>query len=1137
MEGFLIYIGKSALATAAFYLVYLLLFQNKKQFVFNRIYLPVSMLLSFSIPLVTFTRIEYVEAIAQPSTLNLTNLAYLIQEPENIDQFQQVFEWYHYVFGLYILVITGFLVHLSLGYFRANSIVKKSNKKTLFETLVHISFKDVHPFSFFKKIVISNRTINDPNLRMIISHERIHVEENHTLDILLSEVLFMLQWFNPFAWLIKDAIKNNLEYKTDAQIIKHHDPKAYQLAMLSLADKKGVAPFLNALNGSQLKNRIIMMKQKTENKYAIVKQLLVLPILAMLVMGLSSKEVKTEYVEHKIEMETLAADTSVSSKAKIQFDADEAELEEDKIVLRSSSESGVKINVSDTSNAPLIILDGKEIKSVNCVDPASIAEVEILKNKSATALYGERAKDGVVHITSKSKQKEKESILGVKAEKKINGKVTDEKGKPLNGANIIIKGKPIGTITDNDGYFQIKVKDEDEVLIFSKTGYKTKEVNILGKNEIDVQLRELNKEERFFEGLPPQKDSIKSNSKTAISIRDIYSLKSPLIILDGKEIKSVNGADPDSIAEVKVLDDKLAKELYGEKAKDGVVHITSKSRQKEMESILGVKAEKKIKGKVTDEKGEPLNWVNVICKGRKMGTITKKFGNFLIKIEDEDEVLIFSKTGYKTKEVNISGKNEIDVQLRELNKEERFFEGLPPKEETIKSGNSKSRLIILDGKEIGSMDEVDPDIINAVTIMGDGTEEYGEKGKNGVVVITTKKYKDSDLMGYKATNNNIRINGSNFNRDKNPIYVVDGKISDVDLEQFDQETIERVEVMKDKSAIDKYGKIGENGVIEVVTNNRNWIKKSNNSVKVDLKGTDGKNPPMFMLNGEEVDNIDDVDPESIESVNVFKSEQAMEWYGEKGKNGVVFIATKKDYRWGGERTYRVQTVNEDSANVNYGRTDENGVIEITMEGKNGLSHSKSMKNDQNFMLNLDTGVLRVGAFNEKRNKPGVYFDSGVLKPGDQTGSIENNAPKVYLNGNRTSFKLEDINPEAIESVNVLKGDDAIAKYGRTAQNGVVEITVNTKNILLKENVEEKKVAIREVKKRDFDTGALVTSLSLEDTENIPLIFIDGKSSTLNNLESMDVDKIESINVLQKEEAEKEYGNKGKNGAIKILTKK
>jgi beta-lactamase regulating signal transducer with metallopeptidase domain len=85
---------------------------------------------------------------------------------------------------------------------------------------------------------------------MIVSHEKIHVREKHTLDILFVEIMFLFQWFNPFAWLLKDAVKNNLEYKTDHEIAQQYNPQKYQMAMVALADKKGVAPFLTALNGS-----------------------------------------------------------------------------------------------------------------------------------------------------------------------------------------------------------------------------------------------------------------------------------------------------------------------------------------------------------------------------------------------------------------------------------------------------------------------------------------------------------------------------------------------------------------------------------------------------------------------------------------------------------------------------------------------------------------------------------------------------------------------------------------------------------------------------------------------------------------------------------------------------------------------
>jgi len=317
METYLIYIGKVALAAGAFYLAFLVLFQNQKHFRFNRIYLPVSLAISFVIPLITFSTIKYIE----PVEFDLNSLASLANSETTIENSVIGLQWYHYLTGLYVIGIAGFLFHLILGYLKAVSIVKQSWIKNLFQVEVNITKQDVHPFSFFNKIVLSEKTLVHPNLKMIISHENIHVKEKHTLDILISESLFLLQWFNPFAWLIKDAIKNNLEYKTDHQIVENYNPQAYQLAMVGLADKKGVAPFLNALNGSQLKKRIIMMKKKTENKHALLKQLVVLPLLAILVMGLSNKEVKTEIIQSENQVEKISRDLETSQITDMDFPA------------------------------------------------------------------------------------------------------------------------------------------------------------------------------------------------------------------------------------------------------------------------------------------------------------------------------------------------------------------------------------------------------------------------------------------------------------------------------------------------------------------------------------------------------------------------------------------------------------------------------------------------------------------------------------------------------------------------------------------------------------------------------------------------------------------------------------------------
>jgi TonB-dependent SusC/RagA subfamily outer membrane receptor len=538
METYLIYIGKVAVATSAFYIAYLLLFQNRKQFVFNRIYLPVSLAVSFIIPLITFTTVKYFNA---ETSVDPNSFAWL-PEPEETQALGFVWEWYHLLTGLYIAGVAGFLLHLLLGHWKALTIVGSSRTEEIFGAKVCVTRKEVHPFSFFNRIVVSEKTLSHPNLDMIVSHENIHVGENHTLDILLTEILFLFQWFNPFAWLIRDAVKNNLEYKTDHQIAQHFHPQTYQLAMVSLADKEGVAPFLTALNGSQLKNRIIMMKKKTENKFAVVKQLAVLPLLAILVMSLSNRETKTEIVQNetvtviavtqndktvkgKITDEKGLPVSSVSVilkgkttgtisdpngnyeiklasgpetlifsmpgyervestvnpekqkelnvKLKVDKNAKPGEL---KVVANGNNPTAVPgsltiRNADGTISKPLFIVDGKETESIETLDPATIESISVLKEKSATDLYGEKGINGVVLITSKEAAKTAQNKffgnpLVIVDGKEFHGEINDipvENVASINvlkGESAIVKYGEKG----NDGVIEVATKSGNDAI-------------------------------------------------------------------------------------------------------------------------------------------------------------------------------------------------------------------------------------------------------------------------------------------------------------------------------------------------------------------------------------------------------------------------------------------------------------------------------------------------------------------------------------------------------------------------------------------------------------------------------------------------------------------------------------------------
>ena len=708
MENFLLYIGKAALAAAAFYLVYLALFQHQKQFLFNRIYLPVSLALSFLIPLITFTKVRTIEALP----IDYNSFAYLGEGSQTITEPVFQMQWFHYLTGIYLTGILGFLFYLVLGHARAISIVKKSRLQELFKVKVNITLKDVHPFSFFSKIVLSEKTLANPDLGMIVQHENIHVRGKHTIDILFAEILFLFQWFNPFAWLLKDAIKNNLEYLTDHELTQTNDAQQYQLAMVGLAHKRGVAPFLTALNGSQLKNRIIMMKKKTENKHALLKQLVVLPLLAVLVMGLSNKEVKTEIVQAKEKMNIVVDGKNVSLNdpafKNLDFsrgiDGHEVMLAlgiEDKVLSNEMniSENGATsvyyIHTSDyvpgtnaefdrlisnqeeskvekTTTKTIHAVDGKILsdEEVAKMDGQQFETVTLLSGKQAIEKYGDVAEDATVvdfksgkpNVTVRSGAETKEIT--------VSGKITDAVGNPIAGTSILVKGKTTGTISDLQGNYEIKLADDNKTLVFMMTGFKTQEINTNGKNIVNVILQSDNesKPEEIkvigYGTLPKNANDVK------LQIQSFGDMKNqPLYIVDGKEKTSFESVDPNDIESIDVLKNESSIALYGERGKNGVVLVTTKN-----------------------------------------GTL----------------------------------KNDSQIEVQ-------WSSGF----------GDKKPLIIVDGEKVDmkTFEELNPDKIVSISVLKDATsvEEYGEEGKDGVILVTTKQNKiTSDLELRKFIAQNIK---------------------------------------------------------------------------------------------------------------------------------------------------------------------------------------------------------------------------------------------------------------------------------------------------------------------------------------------------------------------------------------------
>lgn len=145
--------------------------------------------------------------------------------------------------------------------------------------------RPIKPFSFGNAIFINSQLHTPDELKEIIRHEFIHIRQKHTVDILWAEFLVIINWYNPFAWILRSAIRQNLEFIADSKVIETGvDRKSYQYLLLKVIGSRNFA-VANNFNYSSLKTRIAMMNKIKSARIHLLRFLFILPLLATLLLS------------------------------------------------------------------------------------------------------------------------------------------------------------------------------------------------------------------------------------------------------------------------------------------------------------------------------------------------------------------------------------------------------------------------------------------------------------------------------------------------------------------------------------------------------------------------------------------------------------------------------------------------------------------------------------------------------------------------------------------------------------------------------------------------------------------------------------------------------------------------------------
>lgn len=281
----LIHFIKVNVAIALFYAFYRLFFHRDTFFLWKRTILLCSFVIAVIYPLLDIQ--EWVKE-NQPMTAMVTlytenvmqQLTVTPQEEtpptwqELLPQAMNAAYW-----GIVLILSLRFLVQLA-------SIIRlrlHSRKAWIEGRQVYLLTKESSPFSFFQWIFLYPQAHTESEISEIIIHEETHARQWHSVDVITGELMCIACWINPFVWLMRREIRNNLEYMADHQVLKTgYDSRTYQYHLLGLAHHKAVAKLSNNFNVLPLKNRIKMMNKKRTRQIGRTKYLMFFPLAALL---------------------------------------------------------------------------------------------------------------------------------------------------------------------------------------------------------------------------------------------------------------------------------------------------------------------------------------------------------------------------------------------------------------------------------------------------------------------------------------------------------------------------------------------------------------------------------------------------------------------------------------------------------------------------------------------------------------------------------------------------------------------------------------------------------------------------------------------------------------------------------------
>lgn len=302
MENWITYIAECAFCLALLYLPFWGLLRKETFFQYNRFVLLAITVLSFLLPLISIPEITSQWTSSESISIQLEEINVMISGKA----LSEKINWKTILAIIYLSGVVTCLLYKIIDLVRLVRFIPRGCLWVHTENGIHVHCHahDVVPFSWMNHIVISEKDYEE-NGHNILLHEQAHIACGHSWDVLWLSFVEVLQWFNPFIWMLSKEIQDIHEYEADLTVLrKGINARDYQLLIIQKVIDTSSYTFANNFNHSSLKKRITMMIKEKSNPWTRLKYLYILPIVAICMIACSqtaSDYITYEAVEEKPE--------------------------------------------------------------------------------------------------------------------------------------------------------------------------------------------------------------------------------------------------------------------------------------------------------------------------------------------------------------------------------------------------------------------------------------------------------------------------------------------------------------------------------------------------------------------------------------------------------------------------------------------------------------------------------------------------------------------------------------------------------------------------------------------------------------------------------------------------------------------